>query len=77
MNIDFTTLPGPDRYRLMTNFIGQRPIALVGTRSPTGGNNAAPMSFFNVANIRRTGEFVANMVDIAAQVTPRSERAVE
>lgn len=89
MNIDFTTLPGPDRYRLLTNFIGPRPIALVGTRSPAGHNNAAPMSFFNVfshepplvvlgiqsrgngdekdtvANIRCTGEFVVNMVDMA------------
>ncbi|MBD9372716.1 flavin reductase family protein [Rhizobium sp. ARZ01] len=89
MNIDFTTLPGCDRYRLLTNFIGPRPIALVGTRSPAGHNNAAPMSFFNVfahepplvvlgiqtrgngdekdtvANIRRTGEFVVNMVDMA------------
>ncbi|MEI2298804.1 flavin reductase family protein [Ensifer sp. MJa1] len=89
MNIDFTTLPPPDRYRLLTNFIGPRPIALVGTRSIGGHNNAAPMSFFNVfshepplvvlgiqnrgngdekdtvANIRRTGEFVVNMVDMA------------
>ncbi|KSV74750.1 MULTISPECIES: flavin reductase family protein [Sinorhizobium/Ensifer group] len=89
MNIDFTTLPPPDRYRLLTNFIGPRPIALVGTRSPAGHNNAAPMSFFNVfshepplvvlgiqnrgngdekdtvTNIRRTGEFVVNMVDMA------------
>ncbi|HEV7317875.1 MAG TPA: flavin reductase family protein [Ensifer sp.] len=89
MQIDFTTLPPPDRYRLLTNFVGPRPIALVGTRSPGGRNNAAPMSFFNVfshepplvvlgiqnrgngdekdtvANIRRTGEFVVNMVDMA------------
>lgn len=89
MDIDFTTIPGPDRYRLLTNFVGPRPIALVGTRSPEGHNNAAPMSFFNVfshepplvvlgiqargngdekdtvGNIRRTHEFVVNMVDMS------------
>ncbi len=89
MDFDFATLPAADRYRLLTNFIGPRPIALVGTRSAAGHNNAAPMSFFNVfshepplvvlgiqnrgngdekdtvANIRRTGEFVVNMVDMA------------
>ncbi len=89
MDFDFTALPAPDRYRLLTNFIGPRPIALVGTKSAAGHNNAAPMSFFNVfshepalvvlgiqnrgngdekdtvANIRRTGEFVVNMVDMA------------
>lgn len=88
MDFDFTALAAADRYRLLTNFIGPRPIALVGTRSAAGHNNAAPMSFFNVfshepplvvlgiqnrgngeekdtvANIRRTGEFVVNMVDM-------------
>ncbi len=89
MEFDFTTLPAPDRYRLLTNFVGPRPIALVTTRSAAGHDNAAPMSFFNVfaheppilvlgiqprgngdekdtvANIRRSGEFVVNMVDMA------------
>lgn len=89
LHFDFTRLPPPDRYRLLTNFIGPRPIALVSTRSPGGHANAAPMSFFNVfshdpaivilgiqprldgvekdtvQNIRRTGEFVVNMVDMA------------
>lgn len=88
MDVDFTRLPAADRYRLLTNFIGPRPIALVTTRSAAGHDNAAPMSFFNVfaheppivalgiqnrgngdekdtvANIRRTGEFVVNMVDM-------------
>jgi flavin reductase (DIM6/NTAB) family NADH-FMN oxidoreductase RutF len=88
MDFDFTALPASDRYRLLTNFIGPRPIALVTTRSLGGHDNAAPMSFFNVfaheppivalgiqnrgngdekdtvANIRRTGEFVVNMVDM-------------
>jgi flavin reductase (DIM6/NTAB) family NADH-FMN oxidoreductase RutF len=88
MEFDFTEL-GPDaRYRLLTNFIGPRPIALVTTQSSAGHNNAAPMSFFNVfshdppivvlgiqprasgmekdtvLNIRRTGEFTINMVDM-------------
>ena len=48
MEADFTTLPPTDRYRLLTNFVGPRPIALVTTLNPDGSNNAAPMSFFNV-----------------------------
>jgi flavin reductase (DIM6/NTAB) family NADH-FMN oxidoreductase RutF len=89
MEFDFTELEADGRYRLLTNFIGPRPIALVTTRSGTGCSNAAPMSFFNVfsheppivilgvqprkeggekdtiVNIRRTGEFAVNMVDMA------------
>lgn len=89
MEADFTTLPEADRYRLLTNFVGPRPIALVTTINPDGSNNAAPMSFFNVfsheppllvlgiqprkdgrakdtlANLRRTGSFTVNMVDMA------------
>lgn len=88
MEFDFTQLPAADRYRLLTNFVGPRPIALVTTRSEAGHDNAAPMSFFNVfsqeppivilgiqtradgtekdtlANIRRTGQFCVNMVDM-------------
>ncbi len=48
MQFDFTRLPAADRYRLLTNFVGPRPIALVTTRSANGQGNAAPMSFFNV-----------------------------
>lgn len=48
MEFDFTKLEMESRYRLLTNFIGPRPIALVTTRSVTGRSNAAPMSFFNV-----------------------------
>ena len=48
MEFDFTQLEPQSRYRLLTNFIGPRPIALVTTRSTAGHNNAAPMSFFNV-----------------------------
>lgn len=86
---DFTRIDATDRYRLLTNFVGPRPIALVSTLSETGRDNAAPMSFFNVfshdpalvilgiqtrpdgvekdtvRNIRRDGEFVVNMVDMA------------
>lgn len=89
MDFDFTQITAQDRYRLLTNFIGPRPIALVTTVGEDGHNNAAPMSFFNVfshdpaivilgiqtrpdgtekdtvCNIRRTGEFVVNMVDMA------------
>jgi flavin reductase (DIM6/NTAB) family NADH-FMN oxidoreductase RutF len=45
---DFTRMEPQDRYRLLTNFVGPRPIALVSTRSDSGRSNAAPMSFFNV-----------------------------
>lgn len=48
MDYDFTVLPPEDRYRLLTNFVGPRPIALVTTRMADGQANAAPMSFFNV-----------------------------
>ncbi len=93
MEFDFTQTEPQDRYRLLTNFVGPRPIALVTTRSPEGHANGAPMSFFNVfshdpalvvlgiqprldgrekdtvANIRRTGEFTVNMVDMALSQT--------
>lgn len=93
MDFDFTRLEPADRYRLLTNFVGPRPIALVATRAPEGHHNGAPMSFFNVfshdpaiialgiqpradgrekdtvANIRRTGEFTINMVDMALSRT--------
>jgi flavin reductase (DIM6/NTAB) family NADH-FMN oxidoreductase RutF len=89
MEFDFSQMEADGRYRLLTNFVGPRPIALVTTRSATGRGNAAPMSFFNVfsheppivvlgiqprlsgedkdtmVNIRRTGEFAVNMVDMA------------
>lgn len=89
MNFDFTQLDDEDRYRLLTNFVGPRPIALVSTIDEAGRHNAAPMSFFNVfsheppivilgiqpreggqpkdtvANLRRSGEFVVHMVDMA------------
>jgi flavin reductase (DIM6/NTAB) family NADH-FMN oxidoreductase RutF len=89
MDFDFTQITAQDRYRLLTNFIGPRPIALVSTLSENGQDNAAPMSFFNVfshdpaivilgiqtrpdgqekdtvRNIRRSHEFVVNMVDMA------------
>jgi flavin reductase (DIM6/NTAB) family NADH-FMN oxidoreductase RutF len=89
MEFNFVELPPEDRYRLLCNFVGPRPIALVTTVGCDGLNNAAPMSFFNVfsqdppivilgiqarpdgslkdtaINIRDTGEFVVNMVDMA------------
>lgn len=93
MEFDFTQTEPMDRYRLLTNFIGPRPIALVTTRAEQGHCNAAPMSFFNVfshdpalvvlgiqprqdgrekdttANMRRSGEFTVNMVDMALSQT--------
>lgn len=93
MEFDFTKTEPADRYRLLTNFVGPRPIALVTTRSAQGHANGAPMSFFNlfshdpaivvlgiqprldgrdkdtITNIRRTGEFTVNMVDMALSRT--------
>lgn len=89
VEFDFVRAAPSDRYRLLTNFVGPRPIALVTTLSPGGHVNGAPMSFFNVfshdpaivvlgiqprldgrekdtvANIRRSGQFTVNMVDLA------------
>jgi len=48
VEFDFTSLGEADRYRLLTNFVGPRPIALVTTVDAQGCANAAPMSFFNV-----------------------------
>lgn len=48
MDLDFEKLSEKDRYRLLSNFVGPRPIALVTTVDEHGCNNAAPMSFFNV-----------------------------
>lgn len=45
---DFREESPEARYRLLTNFVGPRPIALVTTRAPAGHANGAPMSFFNV-----------------------------
>lgn len=88
MEFDFTALDAQVRYRLLSNFVGPRPVALVSSTGSEGGQNAAPMSFFNVfsheppivilgiqtrpdgaikdtvLNIRETGEFVVNMVDL-------------
>ncbi|WP_241963020.1 flavin reductase family protein [Thalassorhabdomicrobium marinisediminis] len=47
MKFDFTTETPEVRYRLLSNFVGPRPIALVSTTGKNGPN-AAPMSFFNV-----------------------------
>lgn len=48
MRFDFSTLPGPDRYRLLTATVTPRPIAWVVTLNEDGGVNVAPFSFFNV-----------------------------
>ncbi|MGP0094182.1 MAG: flavin reductase family protein [Xanthobacteraceae bacterium] len=48
LTFDFATLPGPQRYKLLTGLVVPRPIALVTTLGPGGIVNAAPFSFFNV-----------------------------
>jgi flavin reductase (DIM6/NTAB) family NADH-FMN oxidoreductase RutF len=47
MEFDFTTLPPPDRYKLLIGSVVPRPIALVTTCDEKGVANAAPFSFFN------------------------------
>jgi flavin reductase (DIM6/NTAB) family NADH-FMN oxidoreductase RutF len=46
MELDPTTLRGPDRYRLLIACLLPRPIAWVSTLSPQGTANLAPFSFF-------------------------------
>ena len=47
MEFDFSRMAPRDAYRLMTNVVCPRPIALVTTISRTGIVNAAPFAFFN------------------------------
>lgn len=47
MHLDFSTITGRDRYKLLTALIVPRPIAWVTSRNPDGSINAAPFSFFN------------------------------
>ena len=47
MEFNFNELPPKDRYRLLCNFVGPRPIALVTTMCRDGRSNAAPMSGVN------------------------------
>ena len=48
MDFDFTQMPQPDRYKLMSAAITPRPIAWLTTVSKEGIRNAAPYSFFNM-----------------------------
>ena len=48
MDFDFSQMPSPDRYKLMSAAITPRPIAWLTTLSEKGVRNAAPYSFFNM-----------------------------
>lgn len=48
MELDFTQLPQPSRYKLLTALVVPRPIGWITSLSATGVLNAAPYSFFNV-----------------------------
>lgn len=48
MDVDFATLTGYQRYKLMASLIVPRPIALVTTLGEAGVVNAAPFSMFNM-----------------------------
>lgn len=47
MEFDFSRMAPRDAYRLMTNVVCPRPIALVTTLGRSGTANAAPFAFFN------------------------------
>lgn len=48
MQIDITSLPAEQQYKLLSSTIVPRPIALVTTFSEEHGHNAAPFSLFNL-----------------------------
>ncbi|MCC7275249.1 MAG: flavin reductase family protein [Alphaproteobacteria bacterium] len=48
MEFDFETLDAPSRYKLLSQVVVPRPIALVTAVDRAGRVNAAPYSFFNV-----------------------------
>jgi flavin reductase (DIM6/NTAB) family NADH-FMN oxidoreductase RutF len=48
LRFDLAELSAAERYKLLGGLVVPRPIALVTSRSPDGGVNAAPFSFFNV-----------------------------
>jgi flavin reductase (DIM6/NTAB) family NADH-FMN oxidoreductase RutF len=45
--LDFTSLPASDRYKILASTVLPRPIAWVVSRNASGTVNAAPFSFFN------------------------------
>ena len=47
MEIDFSQIGAPARYKLLVGLVFPRPIALVYTSGETGVANCAPFSFFN------------------------------
>ena len=58
LTFDFATLPGPQRYKLLTGLVVPRPIALVTTLGPGGIVNAAdgtssfkPGAFININGV--------------------------
>ena len=87
MDLELSSLPPLERYKLIIGLVIPRPIGWVSTWNENGVANCAPFSFFNaiseepplcilsfnwrsdgtikhtLKNIRRTGEFVVNLVD--------------
>ena len=51
MQFDFETMPKDNCAKILLATVVPRPIAWVTTRSPDGGLNAAPYSFFNVMGV--------------------------
>lgn len=45
--LDTAGLSGRQRYRLLTSLVVPRPIGWISSRSPDGGRNLAPFSYFN------------------------------
>ncbi len=79
VSVDFESITGKDRYKLLTGTVVPRPIALVTTRCPDGMVNAAPYSFFNClsADPAIVALGVENHDDMSFKDTARNIRLTE
>src|SRR5690349_10987328 len=50
ISLDFDSLPGATRYKIMIGAVVPRPIAFVSTINSAGTGNLAPFSFFNAVS---------------------------
>jgi flavin reductase (DIM6/NTAB) family NADH-FMN oxidoreductase RutF len=73
LEFDLRGEAGPDAYRLLAGVVVPRPIALVTSRDPEGGLNAAPFSFFNLMG--SSPPVVALGIGDRAPGTPKDTRA--
>lgn len=83
MLFDFAALSPRDHYKLLVATVVSRPIAWVVTQSPSGQNNAAPYSFFNVLSgdpplvaIGIGGRFAGDIKDTGGNIRATGEFVV-